>query len=85
MNELKINENVFKSIKHYDEFGNEYWSARELMLILGYKEWRYFSIVIEKAKTSYLIANNDKIDFDFGVYTKMANRLEMIYSVRYTF
>ena len=41
------------------------------MTLLGYKEWRYFSIVIEKAKTSYLIANNDKIDFDFGVYTKI--------------
>ena len=67
----KNQDKVFDDIKHIDDNGHEYWDARELMTLLGYKEWRYFSIVIEKAKTSYLIANNDKIDFDFGVYTKI--------------
>ena len=51
MNELeKINETIFENIKHVDEDGNEYWYARELQQILGYKEWRYFSAVIEQAQ-----------------------------------
>ena len=50
MNELeKINETIFESIRHVDDEGNEYWYARELQQILGYKEWRYFSTVIDKA------------------------------------
>ena len=30
MNEIKLQENIFESIKHEDEFG-EFWYARELM------------------------------------------------------
>ena len=41
---------MFEEIKHIDEQGNEYWEARELQLMLGYKEWRYFSGVIERAQ-----------------------------------
>lgn len=41
---------TFEDIKRIDERGNEYWEARELQQILGYKEWRYFSSVIEKAQ-----------------------------------
>ena len=51
MNEIKkYTEKIFEDIKHIDEYGNEYWSARELQLILNYKEWRKFSNVINKAK-----------------------------------
>ncbi len=51
MNEIKkYTEKIFEDIKHVDEYGNEYWSARELQLILNYKEWRKFSNVINKAK-----------------------------------
>ena len=49
MNELKIKESVFESIKHIDELGNEYWSARELQKALDYTEWRKFDLVIKKA------------------------------------
>lgn len=32
MKEVKqYNESIFESIKHIDEYGNEYWKARELM------------------------------------------------------
>ena len=48
-NEIIVKENMFDSIKHIDEFGNEYWEARELQTILGYKEWRKFNGVIDKA------------------------------------
>ena len=50
MNELDINNNVFENIKHIDECGNEYWSARELQETLKYKEWRKFTNVINKSK-----------------------------------
>ena len=45
-----INENLFESIKHVNEYGQEYWLARELQSVLGYKKWENFSKIIEKAK-----------------------------------
>ena len=51
MNEIKeYTEKMFENIKHIDENGNEYWSARELQNVLQYKEWRKFEGVINKAK-----------------------------------
>ena len=32
--------------------GVEYWLARELQVLLGYKEWRNFDLVIDKAKVA---------------------------------
>ena len=53
MNKLEINENkTFEDIKHIDENGIEFWYARELQIVLDYKEWRKFENVIEKAKVS---------------------------------
>ncbi|MBQ4263067.1 MAG: DNA damage-inducible protein D [Bacilli bacterium] len=46
---------TFENIKHIDEYGNEYWFARELQKVLQYKEWRNFKKVIDKA---ILSANN---------------------------
>ena len=43
---------TFESIKHLDEYGNEYWYARELQKVLEYKEWRNFKKVIDKATIS---------------------------------
>ena len=70
MNNLEVNNNTFESIKHTDEYGNEYWEARELQQILGYKEWRYFSAVIEKAQIACSQSNNN-INSHFGVNTKI--------------
>ncbi len=51
MNELELyTEKTFDSIRHIDEYGNEYWYARELQKILEYKEWRKFDSVINKAQ-----------------------------------
>ncbi len=46
----KIGIKTFESIKHLDEYGKEFWYARELQVELDYKEWRKFEMVIEKAK-----------------------------------
>jgi DNA-damage-inducible protein D len=40
---------AFERIKRRDEDGAEYWSARELMTLLGYKLWQNFERVIEEA------------------------------------
>lgn len=45
-------ESLFDSIKHENESGEEFWYARELQIALEYTEWRNFSKVIERAKTS---------------------------------
>ena len=50
MNEIKnYTESIFDSIKHIDEFGNEYWEARELQKVLEYDSWRNFYKVIDQA------------------------------------
>lgn len=48
----KYNENIFESIKHTDEYADEFWFARELQEVLEYKQWRRFNEVIEKSKIS---------------------------------
>ena len=51
MNQIEeYNETVFENIKHIDEYGNEYWLARELQIVLDYKKWQKFVNVIENAK-----------------------------------
>ena len=52
MDKLEISHNRFESIKHVDEFENEYWYARELMHALEYKKWQKFINVIDNAKTA---------------------------------
>ena len=63
-------EKIFEDIKHIDDSGNEYCEGRELQQVLGYKEWRYFSSVIEKAQIPCSQSNNN-INSNFGVYTKI--------------
>ncbi|MCI9585333.1 MAG: DNA damage-inducible protein D [Bacilli bacterium] len=69
MKELKkYNESVFEKIKHVDEYGNEYWYARELQTVLDYTEWRKFEGVINKAmiacKTSEFNISNHFVGID---------------------
>ena len=46
----KHTNNIFENIKYIDEYGNEYWYARELSKVLEYKDWRNFLKVLNKAK-----------------------------------
>lgn len=52
---------IFEDIKHIDEYGNEFWYARELQHVLEYTEWRNFKKVIEKAKNACINAGNVEI------------------------
>ncbi len=44
------NNTIFEEIKHINEIGQEYWSARELYTVLEYIKWDKFLNVIDKAK-----------------------------------
>lgn len=48
----KYTNNTFDNIKHIDDYGNEFWLARELQKVLEYKDWRNFLKVLNKAKES---------------------------------
>lgn len=52
MNRTVTQRRFFESIKHVNEYGNEFWYARELQKALEYTEWRNFSKVIDKAITA---------------------------------
>ena len=54
----KYTEKNFEDIKHIDEYGNEYWYARELQVALDYKRWDKFCNVIESAKIACENSNN---------------------------
>ncbi len=71
MNEIKeYTTNLFEDIKHMDEFGNEYWLARELQNILGYNQWRSINELIKRAKIACLESKYN-IDYHFAVQCKM--------------
>ncbi len=54
---------TFEDIKHIDEFGSEYWNARELQVVLEYVKWDKFLYVIEKAKVACKNSNYTVSDY----------------------
>jgi DNA-damage-inducible protein D len=42
----------FEDLKRINDYGAEYWSARDLQSLLGYSQWRRFEDAINRAKTS---------------------------------
>lgn len=73
-----INENLFESIKHVNEYGQEYWLARELQPVLGYKKWENFSNIIDKAKEACKGSGNAVADhfLDFGKMVELGSGSE---------
>lgn len=61
----KYTNDTFENIKNIDEYGNEYWFARELQKVLEYKDWRNFQKVIDKAVIS--AKNSVSAEEDWGV------------------
>lgn len=55
-------ESLFESIKHINEYGQEFWYARDLQIALEYTEWRNFSKVIDKAILACQNSGNDTSD-----------------------
>lgn len=79
MEELKdYSQNIFESIKHINEYGQEFWYARELQTVLEYTEWRNFNIIIDKAKeackASGMPINDYFVDVNKIVHLGVADR-----------
>lgn len=59
---INYSEQIFESIKHINEYGQEYWTARELLKVLDYNEYRFFKKVINKAIEACKSSNNSLSD-----------------------
>ena len=59
---INSQKSIFEQIKHIDENGIEYWSAREMAKVLEYSEYRHFLLVIEKAKEACINSNSELSD-----------------------
>lgn len=68
----KYSEATFENIKHINEYGQEFWYARELQQALEYTEWRNFSAVVEKAKAACSASGNE-VDDHFVDVNKMVD------------
>jgi hypothetical protein len=53
-----LGKSPFDSIRRFREDGSEFWSARDLQGLLGYREWRKFQDAIERAKFSAQIESD---------------------------
>lgn len=60
--ENNYTESLFESIRHVNEYGEEFWYAREMQIALEYKEWRNFKKVIDKAMIACEGSKNEVYD-----------------------
>jgi len=62
----------FEDIKHIRDDGSEFWSARELSLVLDYTQWRNFTKVIDKAMIACKNSGHDVV-YDFAEVSKIVD------------
>ena len=67
---MKYDENLFENIKRVNEYGQEFWYARELQPLLEYSQWRYLKEAIERAKTACANSGHD-VEDHFAEVRKM--------------
>ncbi len=67
-----MQQNLFESIKHIDEDGNEYWLARELKNVLEYKRWdKFYNVILNAIDSCHNSHNN--VEDHFSHLGKMVN------------
>ncbi len=54
----KYSEELFEKIKHVNEYGQEFWYARELQAVLEYSQWRRFKDTIIRAMDACKTSKN---------------------------
>lgn len=61
----------FDAIMRTDDYGNEYWSARDLAPLMGYTAWRNFETPLTRAMTAANNQGND-VESNFAGSRKVA-------------
>ena len=56
---VSLGNKSFEDLKKTNEYGAEYWSAREIQPLLGYTQWRRFEDAVKRAITSCKSSGND--------------------------
>ena len=69
---MKAQSSDFESIKQISSNGVEYWSARDLVPLLGYDKWQNFDIVIQRAMNICTLTNLE-LSEHFSVTGKVAS------------
>ena len=67
------NNTIFEEIKHLNDIGQEYWSARELFIVLEYIKWDKFLNVIDKAKQACINSGQEPENH----FPRMENMVEI--------
>ena len=62
MDIVKYDENLFENLKHINEYGQEFWFARDLQIVLEYSQWRYLKEAITRAETACQNSGQDIAD-----------------------
>ena len=68
----KYSEKTFENLKNINEYGMEFWYARDMQQVLEYKRWDKFINVIEKAKQACQNSGNSILDH-FSHMGRMVN------------
>ena len=72
MEAKNYSEEIFENLKHINEYGQEFWYARELQPALEYSQWRRFADAIERAKIA-CEKSGHKVADHFAGAGKMVN------------
>lgn len=56
---VSIGSKSFENLRKVNEYGAEYWSARDIQPLLGYTQWRRFEDAIKRAVTSCKQSGNE--------------------------
>jgi DNA-damage-inducible protein D len=68
----KLHTSFEDMVRKHAESGTEFWCARDLQMLLGYTQWRNFSLVIDRAITACQTARYDPRDH-FAHISKMVD------------
>lgn len=71
----------FDSIKLTRLDGSEFWSARDLMPMLGYSKWQDFSAAIDRAKIAAEVQGHNVENLFMGVHKKTGGRPQQDYEL----
>lgn len=84
MSDIMKSGSPFDHVKQVDDRGEEFWSARDLMPLLGYTNrnaWQFFAPVIERAKASAEAQNVDLNSNFMGNHEKSGGRPRQNYTL----